>query len=83
MRVPLSSTPDAAQMYVESGLAEVSPAPPVAPVAAGADVGAAVAGAEVTAGTAVAAGTVTMTVVAPHPATARTDASPNTHDAMR
>lgn len=84
MRVPLSSVPDPAQMYVESGLAEVSPAPPVIPAS---DVGVAVAGADVAAGAVVAvgavvAGTVTKVVVPPHPAAARA-ASPNTHDAMR
>src|ERR1019366_9519798 len=82
--------PDAPQMNVWSGLAEVSPAPPLTPatvvdvaVAAGevaAGAGAAVGDAEAV-GAAV-AGVVTEVEVLPHPAAARA-ATPNTHDAMR
>jgi hypothetical protein len=81
--------PDAPQMKVWSGLAEVSPAPPVTPatvvdvaVAAG-EVAAGVlvvAGDAVTVGAAV-AGVATVEVL-PHPAAARA-ATPNPHQAMR
>jgi hypothetical protein len=82
--------PDAPQMNVWSGLAEVSPAPPLTPatvVDVGVAAGEVAAGAVAAVGDAAAVGTavagvVTEVDVLPHPAAARA-AAPNTHDAMR
>ena len=79
-----AEVPDAPQMNVWSGLAEVSPAPPVTPATV---VEVAVAAGEVAVGDTLAvgapvAGVVTELEVLPHPAAARA-ATPNPHDAMR